>query len=506
MALKIVTGGTTGAADGTLVSSSNKIVFTALDTAVDCHIRADDDTYSADTSFTVPSDGAVQVSFDGGSTWKAFATNPNSYGVDIGDRNVAIKLRQHANASASTGTFQTDATTPAATALGQVTGLTVTPGDTTNDLSWTSLANRTYYKIERATNSGFTTSLTTLSSTAAATTYSDTGLTNGTTYWYRITGVGTVRYSNGTPSTGVSGAPSAPTITSYGANPGGYSVAVDGYDDAWTGGNGVIQQFTKAGPARRDQTDFNVAEIYGACWDGTYVWLGGATYIWRIQPHATTAGGAPQSVNRYSHGLGTIYGLCWTGTNLVAALADGTIRNINRTSSPGTAISTICSPGTGKAPFQIIHDSGTLYFACSASAEVGKIAASTTGGTATFYGTTNTNYDLELMADGYLWLTQQSTGKIAKIKASDGTGLTIYTPTYGDPRYCCKNAAGTRLYAAHYGNDHLSYTNTSDGSNYASADLWGGGNSGPLGVATLSTGDVFAIGSIGAFGYWWVGA
>ena len=60
-------------------------------------------------------------------TWKAFGTNPNSYGVDIGDLNVAIKLRQHSNATASTGTFQTDATTPAATALGQVTGLTVTP-------------------------------------------------------------------------------------------------------------------------------------------------------------------------------------------------------------------------------------------------------------------------------------------------------------------------------------------------------------------------------------------
>ena len=210
MSLKIVTGGTTGAADGTLVSSSNKIVFTALDGVVDCHIRADDDTYSADASFTMPSDGAVQVSFDGGSTWKAFGTNPNSYGVDIGDLNVAIKLRQHSTAAASTGTFQTDATTPAATALGQVTGLTVTPnGSGQLDLSWTALANRTYYKIERATDSGFTTGLTTLSSTATATTYSSTGLTNGTTYYFRVTGIGTGRYKDGTASTGVSGTPSA---------------------------------------------------------------------------------------------------------------------------------------------------------------------------------------------------------------------------------------------------------------------------------------------------------
>ena len=63
MALKIVTGGTTGAADGTLVSSSNKIVFTAIDTVVDAHIRADDDTRAAPTpaSRCPPRGGAGQL-------------------------------------------------------------------------------------------------------------------------------------------------------------------------------------------------------------------------------------------------------------------------------------------------------------------------------------------------------------------------------------------------------------------------------------------------------------
>lgn len=234
MSLKIVTGGTTGAADGTLVSSSNKIVFTALDTPVDCHMRADNDTYSADTSFTMPSDGQVQVSFDGGSTWKAFATNPNSYGADIGDLNVAIKLRQHAPGASSTGTFQTDSTTPASTALGQVAGLSVTPGNASNSLSWTALANRTYYKIERATNSGFTTGLTTLSSTATATTYSDTGLTNGTTYWYRVTGIGTVRYSDGAPSASANGTPSAVSLIVSSTFTGSDGTNLDVYDANWT--------------------------------------------------------------------------------------------------------------------------------------------------------------------------------------------------------------------------------------------------------------------------------
>jgi hypothetical protein len=198
MALKIVTGGTTGAADGTLVSSSNKIVFTALDTVVDAHIRADDDTYSADASFSMPSDGAVQVSYDGGSTWKAFANNPASYGVDIGDRNVAIKLRQHANATASTGTFQTDSTTPSASALADVTGFTVTPAAGAQmNLSWSAVTNRTAYRIDRATDSGFTTGVSLdISPGLTSTSVTDTGRTAGTTYYYRIKAVGTVRYAD----------------------------------------------------------------------------------------------------------------------------------------------------------------------------------------------------------------------------------------------------------------------------------------------------------------------
>lgn len=213
MALKIVTGGTTGLANGTLVSSSNKIVFAALDTAVDCHIRSDDDTYSADTTFSMPSDGAVQVSFDGGSTWKAFSDNPASYGVDIGDLNVAIKLRQHANATASTGTFQTDATTPAATTLADVTGFTVTPGTSQNALSWSAVTNRSFYQIDRATNSGFTTGVALdISPGLTTTSLTDTGLTAGTTYYYRIKAIGRVRYKDSANYATGNGTPTSQTL------------------------------------------------------------------------------------------------------------------------------------------------------------------------------------------------------------------------------------------------------------------------------------------------------
>mgnify|MGYP000974690891 CR=1 FL=1 len=210
MALKIVTGGTTGAADGTLVSSSNKITFTAVDTPVNAHMRCDDDTYSADETFTLPSDGSVQVSFDGGSTWYGAADSPRSVGVDIGDLNVAIKLRQHASTASTSGSFSTDGTFVAASALADVTGFTVTPGDTQNAVSWSAVANRTRYQVDRATNSGFTTGVTLGVYTGTGTSFTDTGLTNGTTYYYRIKAIGTGRYNdsanyatgNGAPSSG----------------------------------------------------------------------------------------------------------------------------------------------------------------------------------------------------------------------------------------------------------------------------------------------------------------
>ena len=211
MALKVVTGGTTGAANGTLVSSGNPLVIVTLNTAVDAHIRCDDGYWSNDQDFDVPAQ--LEVSFDGGSTWYGNAdepiTAPEIYAV-----NYPIKIRQVTSAPSTSGSFTTDGTYTAITALGQVTGASVTrTSSTVSDLSWSALTNRTYYKIERATEPDFSTGLTTLSSTATATTYSDTTCSAGVTYYYRITGIGTGRYSNGTASSTLTSVD--PTVVSY---------------------------------------------------------------------------------------------------------------------------------------------------------------------------------------------------------------------------------------------------------------------------------------------------
>ncbi len=73
------------------------------------------------------------------------------------------------------------------------TGVTVTPGFTVNTLAWSGVAEVSLYTIQRSTNAQgpFTTLVTGL----AATTYADTGLVTGTTYFYQVlseSGAGTL--------------------------------------------------------------------------------------------------------------------------------------------------------------------------------------------------------------------------------------------------------------------------------------------------------------------------
>jgi fibronectin type 3 domain-containing protein len=96
--------------------------------------------------------------------------------------------------AASTGAT----TTPLPTAP---TGLTVTPGNATNALSWAAVSGAASYRVYR---NG------TLVSSPTATTFSDTGLTNGTSYSYYVTAVAGTAAS--VASSTVSGTPSLPLV------------------------------------------------------------------------------------------------------------------------------------------------------------------------------------------------------------------------------------------------------------------------------------------------------
>jgi fibronectin type 3 domain-containing protein len=67
------------------------------------------------------------------------------------------------------------------------TGLTATAGNAQVSLSWTSSSGATNYNVKRSTTSGGP--YTTIATGITATTYTDTGLTNGTTYYYVVSAV-----------------------------------------------------------------------------------------------------------------------------------------------------------------------------------------------------------------------------------------------------------------------------------------------------------------------------
>src|SRR5439155_7642681 len=73
------------------------------------------------------------------------------------------------------------------------TGLTATAGDAQVSLSWTALSGVTNYNVKRAAISGGP--YTTVASPATAS-YLDTTPTNGTTYYYVVTGVNGVEGAN----------------------------------------------------------------------------------------------------------------------------------------------------------------------------------------------------------------------------------------------------------------------------------------------------------------------
>lgn len=56
---------------------------------------------------------------------------------------------------------------------------------TVNEISWGAVTGADTYKLERSTSVDFSTALTTLQNTSG-TSYSDTGRTSGTAYYYRV--------------------------------------------------------------------------------------------------------------------------------------------------------------------------------------------------------------------------------------------------------------------------------------------------------------------------------
>jgi subtilisin family serine protease len=118
-----------------------------------------------------------------------------------------------------------------ATAPAAPTNLTATAGDSLVSLTWTASSGATSYNVKRATTNGgpYTTA-----ASGGSTSYTDTGLTNGTTYYYVVTAVNSVGESGNSNQASATPAASQPSQQLL-ANPGFESGAT-----GWTASSGVI--------------------------------------------------------------------------------------------------------------------------------------------------------------------------------------------------------------------------------------------------------------------------
>jgi len=164
-----------------------------------------------------PSVVLLRRSSNGGSTWTTITTiTPTVYGsYSYVDNTVAQNTSyiyqvqvQNNIATSAWGASSTSVLTLSIPFLPSPMITSVNPVAGTSDqllISWNAATVNnavtpiTGYTLQRATNSGFTVNVTNISVSSSANTYTDTGRTIGTTYYYRMTAtnsIGTTGYSN----------------------------------------------------------------------------------------------------------------------------------------------------------------------------------------------------------------------------------------------------------------------------------------------------------------------
>jgi fibronectin type 3 domain-containing protein len=150
---------------------------------------------------------------EGGTAYKTGITTTSFTDTSLNNGTTYYYQVTAVNTAGESGKSSEVSATPQAPPPAAPTGLTATAGAAQISLNWNAVSGATGYKIYRGTSSGGETLLASLSGTA--TTYLDSSVTNGTTYFYQVTAVNGAGESG--ESSEASATPAAPG-TSFTSN------------------------------------------------------------------------------------------------------------------------------------------------------------------------------------------------------------------------------------------------------------------------------------------------
>ena len=119
---------------------------------------------------------------------------------------ISLSIISCSSEESTTATTDNQSTTDATTTLSAPSDFTTTAGDTKVTFSWTAVSGASSYTLYWGTTTGITSSSTTIRN-ISTNSYSHTGLSNGTTYYYKVAAVNSA--GTGTLSSELSAAPAS---------------------------------------------------------------------------------------------------------------------------------------------------------------------------------------------------------------------------------------------------------------------------------------------------------
>ena len=274
------------------------------------------------------------------------------------------------------------------------TGLSAAAGNSTVSLSWTGSSGATSYNVYRGTSSGGE-SGTPIATGLTGTSYTDSSVTNGSTYFYKVAAVnaaGTSGQSNEASATPEPSIPPAPATLL--ATPGNATVTLN-----WTASSGATSYSVFRGTSSGGEGSTAIGTSTGTSYTDSSV-TNGTTYFYTvkavntagtsgssIEASATPSAGAPPApTNLAATGGNATVSLTWSTSS------GATSYSVFRGTSSGGEGSTAIGTSTGASYTDNSVTNGTKYYytvkAVSSGGTSGasnEASATPTGGTTAVY-------------------------------------------------------------------------------------------------------------------------